>query len=482
MSDYKMLINGELLEAESGKTIPVINPATEEEFATVAGGSGVEVEKAVAAAKKAFPIWSKIPIQKRADALREVASAIRSRVEDLAMLDCLNHGTPIMQARGMTMGEAANFEKAADDSKVLWSEAVDLENGNLAYTHRLPIGIVAVITPWNVPLMIGTDKLAQALVTGNTCILKPPSIDSATSLLLGQILVELSDVIPPGVVNIVTGPGEETGQAIAAHPDIGMIGFTGGTEAGKSIMKAASVNVKRLNLELGGKNPFIVMEDADLDMAARMGVMAQSNNSGQVCTSPGRYYIHEKVYDEFLEKYLAEARKVIVGDPLDKATQMGPVVSKFHRDSIEAHIRSALDEGAKLELGQLSPLSEPLNKGYYVKFTVLTGVTSQMRVYREEIFGPVACFVKYDDNDDVIALANDNTYGLSGTIWTRDIEKAIKAAHKLQAGNIWINQNSGIANRHLPSGGVKESGLGKDRGRNGLDVYCEVNSIYMNMP
>jgi len=482
MSDYKMLINGELVEAESGNSILVVNPATEEEFATVAGGSSAEVDKAVAAAKNAFPVWSQTPIQQRADALRKVAAAIRAKVEDLAMLDCLNHGTPIMQARGMTMGEAANFEKAADDSKVLWSESVDLENGNLAYTHRQPIGIVAVITPWNVPLMIGTDKLAQALVTGNTCILKPPSIDSATSLVLGEILAELSDMIPPGVVNIVIGPGEETGHAIAAHPDVRMIGFTGGTEAGKSIMRAAGVNVKRLNLELGGKNPFIVMEDADIDLTARMGVMAQANNTGQVCTSPGRYYIHEKVYDEFLEKYIAEAKKVIVGDPLDKATQMGPVVSKVHRDSIEAHIRSALDEGAKMELGQLSPLPAPLDKGYYVKFAVLTGITPQMRVYREEIFGPVACFIKYSDKDDVIAMANDNTYGLSGTIWTRDIAKGIKAAHRLQAGNVWINQNSGIANRHLPSGGVKESGLGKDRGRNGLDVYCEVNAIYVNMP
>ncbi len=480
MSDYKMLIDGKLVEAESGKTMPVINPATEEEFATCACGGIADVEKAVEAAKKAFPVWSKTPVQKRADALRQLAARIREKASDLGMLDCLNHGTPISQARGMAMGGSMAFEKAAAESQTLWAEALDLEEGKLGYKHRQPVGICAIITPWNVPLMIGTEKTAPGLVTGNTCILKPPSIDSATTLVLGEILAGMTDIIPPGVLNIVTGPGEETGNAIAAHPDVRLVNFTGGTEAGKSIMKAAAVNVKRLNLELGGKNPFIVMEDADTSLAAREGVRFQANNTGQVCVSPGRYYVHEKVYDEFLEKYIAEAKKVIVGNPLDEKTQMGPVVSKVHRDSIEARIRSALEQGATMALGQLGPLPAPLDKGYYIPFTVLTGITPEFRVYREEIFGPVACFIKYTDNDDVVAMANDNTYGLSGTVWSRDIGKAIRTAHQIQAGSVWVNQTSGMG--ALSSGGVKESGLGKERGRSPLDIYCEINSIYVNMP
>jgi acyl-CoA reductase-like NAD-dependent aldehyde dehydrogenase len=244
-------------------------------------------------------------------------------------------------------------------------------------------------------------------------------------------------------------------------------------------MSAASRTVKRLTLELGGKNPFIVMEDANIDSAAKVGVSAQTDITGQVCISPGRYYVHEKVHDEFVEKYIAAAKKVTVGDPFDQNTQMGPVVSEYHRNSIEAHIRSAIDEGAKLALGKLSPLPKPLDKGYYVLPTVLTGVTPKMKVYREEIFGPVACIIKYFDKDDVIAMANDNTYGLSGSVWTRDIVKGIKTAHAIQAGVVWVNQHMGMSG--LPQGGVKESGIGKEGGSRGLDEYCEMNSIYINM-
>ncbi|MBN2239518.1 MAG: aldehyde dehydrogenase [Dehalococcoidales bacterium] len=480
MADYKMLIDGELVEAESGKTIPVINPATGEQFATVACGDEPEVNKAAAAAKKAYPLWSKMPVQKRADALRKVAARIRERNPEIGMLDCRDHGTPIRMAMGMAMMPAMTFEKAAADSQTLWSDALDLEDGNIAYQHRQPVGICGIITPWNVPLMVASSKVAPALVTGNTVILKPPSIDSATSLVLGQIFAELSDIIPPGTFNVITGPGEKTGHAIAAHPDVRLINFTGSTDAGRSIMAAASGNIKRLNMELGGKNPFIVMEEADLDLAATEGVRFQANNSGQICISPGRYYVHEKVYDEFLEKYIAEAKKVVVGDPLDEKTMMGPVVGQVHRDSIEEKIRSALDQGATMELGQLSPLPAPLDKGYYIPFTVLTGVTPEMRVYREEIFGPVACITKYSDNDDVIAMANDNEYGLAGTIWSKDIAKAIKAAHRLEAGSVWINRTMTLG--PLPGGGVKQSGIGKKDGRNRFDVYCEVNEISVNMP
>ena len=472
-----MLIDGELVEAESGKTFPVMNPATGEEFARIPVGDQKEVNRAVAAARKAFANWSQLPLERRAEALRKLAAAVRGRAEDLIKLDCLNHGTPINTSR--VRGTILALERAATQSQSLSAEILDLGNRGFAYIHRQPIGVCALITPWNVPLNQVVNKMAPALIMGNTCVIKPPSIDSATTLVLGEIIAGLRDVIPPGVVNIITGPGEVTGHALASHPDVGMISFTGSSEAGKSIMSAASRTVKRLTLELGGKNPFIVMEDANIDSAAKVGVSAQTDITGQVCISPGRYYVHEKVHDEFVEKYIAAAKKVTVGDPFDQNTQMGPVVSEYHRNSIEAHIRSAIDEGAKLALGKLSPLPKPLDKGYYVLPTVLTGVTPKMKVYREEIFGPVACIIKYFDKDDVIAMANDNTYGLSGSVWTRDIVKGIKTAHAIQAGVVWVNQHMGMSG--LPQGGVKESGIGKEGGSRGLDEYCEMNSIYINM-
>jgi acyl-CoA reductase-like NAD-dependent aldehyde dehydrogenase len=475
LSDYKMLINGKLVEAESGKTFPVINPATGKEFATIALGGKKEVDLAVAAAKKAFPAWSKKPMMERAEALRRIAAGMRARLEDIARLDCLNHGTPIQGARGWTMGALFGLERAGAQAQALHEESADQENRYVAYVRRVPIGVCGLITPWNVPLIMATGKLAPAMIMGNTCVIKPPSIDSATTLLMGEIIAGLSDIIGPGVINIITGPGGVTGNALASHPDVGMISFTGSCETGKSIMAAASSNIKKIALELGGKNPFIVMEDADIDAAANLGVNVQTNNSGQICVSPGRYYVHEKVHDEFVAKYIAAAKKVTVGDPLIETTRMGPLVSEEHRNKVEEHIRAAINEGATMALGKLSPLPKPLDKGFYVMPTVLTGITPKMKIYREEVFGPVACIIKYSDKDDVVGMANDNTFGLGASVWTKDMAKGARIAHSLEAGNVWINDHMVMAG--LPFGGIKESGLGKDS----IEEYCDTKSIYMNI-
>lgn len=480
MTDFKMLINGKLVKAGSGETIPAINPATGEEFARIPEGNEKEVDMAVAAAQEALPAWSQMPVQQRTQALQKLGVAIRERAEDLAKLDTLNHGSPIVKSRNWVMGTSFTFDEIAMQGQSVWADSLDLGDIGLAYIHRQPIGICALITPWNMPLNVLATKLASALIMGNTCVVKPSSINAATTLMLGEIIAGMADMLPAGVVNIITGSGEVAGNALASHPAIGMISFTGSSEVGKSIMAAASKTIKRLALELGGKNPFIVMGDADIDHAAMVGAIVQTENSGQICVSPGRYYVHESVHDEFVNKYIAAANKITVGDPSDPGTQMGPVVSKHHRDSIEDYIRSAIKAGAKMALGQLGPLPRPLDKGYYIKPTVLTGVTPGMKVYSEEIFGPVAVIIKYSDKDDVIKMANDSKYGLSGSVWTKDIKKGIKMAHAIQAGTVWVNDHMGFHGL-LPMGGVKESGIGKEGSNKGLDEYCEMNSIYVNM-
>jgi acyl-CoA reductase-like NAD-dependent aldehyde dehydrogenase len=475
LSDYKMLINGNMVEAESGKTFPVMNPATGQQFATLAFGGLKEVDLAVAAARKAFPVWSQKPMMERAEALRRIAAGMRARLDEIAKVDAMNHGTPMQGARGWTMGAIFAIEHAASEGQSLREVSVDHGNRYIAYVRRSPIGVCGLITPWNVPLNMAADKLGPALIMGNTCVIKPPSIDSVTTIIMGEVIASLSDIIPPGVVNIITGPGNQTGQALSSHPDVGMISFTGSSETGKAIMAAGSVNVKKLVLELGGKNPFIVTEEADLDVAAQIGVNVQTNNSGQICVSPGRYYVHEKIHDQFVAKYIAAAKNVIVGDPLNQATRMGPLVSEEHRNKVVANIKQAVDEGATLALGNLGPLPKPLDKGYFVLPTVLTGVTPRMKVYREEVFGPVACIIKYSDKDNVIAMANDNAYGLGASVWSKDIAKAARIAHSLEAGNIWINDHMVLAG--LPFGGVKESGVGKG----GIDEYCNMRSVYVNI-
>jgi len=482
MSDYKMLIGGELVEAESGKTFPVMNPANGEQFATIPLGDRKDIEKAVAAAKKAFPGWSQVPTQARADALRQLAAGLRARMEEIIKLEIQNHGTLAPVARGMMMGVPATLERVAAASQSLWEESSSdmmSNRGSIAFIHREPIGICALITPWNVPLMQAVSKLAPAMVMGNTCVIKPPSIDSATTLILGEIIAKLSNIIPPGVVNIITGPGGVTGNALAVHPDIARIDFTGSSETAKAIMAAAAGTLKRLSLEAGGKNPFIVMEDADIDHAAMTAVMGQTANSGQICISPGRYLVHEIVHDEFVEKWVAAARAVTVGDPMDPAARMGPLVSGEHRDRVEGYIQSAIQEGAKMVTGQTGLLPKPLDKGYYVLPTLFTGVTPNMKVYREEIFGPVACITKYSDRNDVAAMANDNNLGLSASIWTRDLAKGIRTAYQVQAGTIYVNDNMVMGALHF--GGVKESGLGKEGGQRGFDEYCEMKAVYVNI-
>ena len=479
MTQYKMWIGGKWVGAESGKTYPVFNPATEEEIAQVPLGDKTDVDKAVVAARAAFPLWSEKPQAERSQIAMKIAALLRENAKELGRIDTLDHGTPTLRAATKAAGTAEWFEWAAYNARSLMGNTVPSGPNELAYLRREPIGVVALITPWNLPLLMIIQKLAPALTLGNTCIIKPPSIDSLSALKLAELLDTLG--LPPGTVNVITGPGGTVGEALASHRGVDMIAFTGSCETGKAIMALASHNVKRLQLELGGKNPVIILDDADVSTAVSAMMMFQFANSGQICAAPGRFFVHEKVYDEFLEKVTAAAKKMVVGAPTDEKTQMGPLVSAEHRDKVEGYIKSGIDEGAKLILGGKRPVTPPMDKGYYVMPTIFTDVSQTMRIAREEIFGPVVCVMeKFNSDDKVIEMANDTTFGLTSYVWTRDNARAMRFAHKIAAGTVVLN-NAGSGGAELPWGGYKESGIGKEGSLYGLYEYTNLKRIQVDL-
>jgi acyl-CoA reductase-like NAD-dependent aldehyde dehydrogenase len=479
MIHYQMWIAGKWVDAESGKTYPVFNPATGEEIARVPLGGKADVSKAVEAAREAFPTWSRKPQAERSEIAMKLAALIRENAGELGAIDTLEHGTPMKTAASSVAFTSYRFEWAAYNAKSIMGHTVPQSSDMLAYLQREPIGVIAIITPWNIPLTMIIGKLAPALVLGNTCIIKPPSINSLTALKLAELLEKLD--LPPGTVNVVTGPGGTVGEALASHRDVDMVAFTGSCEVGKEIMALASQTIKRLQLELGGKNPVIILDDADVDTAVRAMVVRQFVNSGQICSSPGRFYVHEKIYDEFLEKYIIATKKVVVGDPNDVKTDMGPLVSVEHRRSVEDYIQSGKDEGAKLIFGGKRPTTPAMNRGYYVVPTIFTNVTQKMKIAREEIFGPVTCIMeKFNSDDKVIEMANDNTFGLCAYVWTKDAARGIRFANEITAGTVWLN-NSYSQGPELPWGGYKESGIGKEGSIYGLYDYTNLKRIQVDL-
>jgi acyl-CoA reductase-like NAD-dependent aldehyde dehydrogenase len=478
MQEYKMWIAGKWVDAESGKKYPVFNPATEEVITELPLGGKAEVDKAVAAAKKAFPAWSKKSQAERSRIMGRIAAAIRDNAQELGRLELIDHGFPSKLSNELAFETANSFDWVAQAAgSMMTGDLVPTDSNALAYVKREPIGVIAIITPWNFPLMMITDKLSAVLAVGNTCVIKPPSIDSLSALKLAEILEKLD--IPQGVVNVITGPGGTVGEALASHPDISMVAFTGSCEVGKRIMELSSQTVKRLQLELGGKNPVIILDGANVDMAVGSGVFGQIFNCGQVCGSPGRFYVHEKVYDQFVDKFVDGMKKVVVGNPADEKTQMGPVVSAEHRARVEGFIKSGIDEGAKLVLGGKRPAKAPLNKGYYVMPTVFTHVKQNMTIAREEIFGPVACIMEpFSSDDEVIAKANDNTFGLRASVYSKDRARVLRFANDLQAGTINANGSMG---GELPWGGFKQSGLGKERFKWGLYEFSQLKAVAINI-
>jgi phenylacetaldehyde dehydrogenase len=473
-SPRKMLINGKWVEASSGKTFATYNPATGEELVQVAEGDKADIDKAVAAARKAFDEgpWRKMTPNMRTKLLWRLSELVAANADALAELETLDNG------KALAMSKAVDVHHTAEQFQYMagWATKIDGRTftpsspGHIGYTLREPAGVCGQIIPWNFPLLMAAWKLAPALACGNTVVLKPAEQTPLTALLLGELIQEAG--FPDGVVNIVTGFGETAGAALSEHPLVDKIAFTGSTEVGKIIMRAASGNLKKVSLELGGKAPNIVFNDADLQAATAGAALGIFFNQGQVCCAGSRLYVEKKSFDTVVGALSDAAGKMKIAPGMDPSCEMGPLVSDEQFEKVTGMVAGGLKDGAKAVVGG-GPVDGP---GYFFKPTVLVDTRPDMQVVREEIFGPVVVASPFDDLDELAKTANDTEYGLSAGIWTNDLKKAHSMAGKLKAGTVWINCYN-VFDPHMPFGGYKQSGLGREMGPEVLDLYTEVKSV-----
>jgi len=477
---HKMLINGKWVAAASGKTFPTYNPATGEVLAEVAEGDREDINRAVEAARNAFENgpWRKMTASERGRAIWKLADLLEENLEEFAELETFDNGKPLKVAR------VADVPLAADLFRYMAGWATKIEGNTipisvpytpgqryLAYTLREPVGVVGQIIPWNFPLLMAAWKLGPALATGNTVVLKPAEQTPLTALRLGELIQEAG--IPDGVVNIVPGYGETAGAALAAHPDVDKVAFTGSTEVGRLIVQAAAGNLKKVSLELGGKSPNVVFSDVDdLDSAISGSASAIFFNHGQCCCAGSRLYVEEKVFDKVVDGVVQHASKINIGSGFEPETDMGPLVSQEQLNRVCNYLESGLSEGAKAVIGG----SRHGEKGYFVKPTVLVNTNENMKVVQEEIFGPVVTAIPFRDTNELVKKANNTSYGLAAGVWTRDIQKANRIASELRAGTVWINCYN-IFDAALPFGGYKQSGWGREMGHEVLEQYTEVKAV-----
>lgn len=474
---YQLYIGGKWVDAADGKTFQSVNPYDGSVNATIAEAGPEDVDRAVKAAAKAFPVWSGMSSFERGRVFWHIAELIRARREDLAKLESLDAGKPVSFAIGDIDTAAETFEYFAGLTTKISGEVLPVPGqGMLNYTVREPIGVIGIITPWNFPLHLSVLKIAPALACGNTAVLKPPEDAPMTALELAKIVEEAG--LPSGTLNVIPGFGETAGDALVHHPDVGKIAFTGSLEVGQLIMRNCSEQMKRVTLELGGKSPILIFADADIEAAARAAAFGVFFNTGQNCCATTRILIERPVYDKVVQIMLDEFGKIRMGDPMDPNTTMGPLISKQQLDRVLGYIKLGKEEGASILCGGEVP-SAPYDKSFFVEPTLFTEIDNKMRISQEEIFGPVAGLMAFDTPEEAVEIANDTDFGLAAGIWTKDVRKAQKLSRAINAGSLWVNttlQSSSIS----PWGGMKNSGMGRDNAMQVIDAYTETKSIWVD--
>ncbi len=480
MPTGQIFINGKWQAPLTGETYAPINPANEEAIAPVAKGDERDIDAAVAAARKAFDEgpWPRMSPHERGRLVWKLGDLIQQNLDEMAKLESLCTGKTLFDSGKVEIPFAAEvFRYFAGWATKIHGETLQLRDNAFTFTLRQPVGVVGAIVPWNFPFLLSSWKLGPALAAGNTVVLKPASQTPLTALKFAELVAEAG--LPEGVVNVVTGPGGKVGMAMVRDPRVDKIAFTGSTEVGKQIMREAAGTLKRLSLELGGKSPNIVFADADMEAAIRGAMTGIFYNKGEVCAAGSRLFLEDKVHDEFMSKLTERVKGLKVGDPMDKSTRMGPVVSRQQMDTVLSYIESGKQEGARLVAGG-GRASVGNGKGYFIEPTIFDGVTNRMKIAREEIFGPVLSVIPFKSVEEGIAQGNATTYGLAAAVWTRDVSKALKAARAIRAGTVWVNAYN-LFDAALPFGGFKESGFGREMGSAGLDHYTEVKTVWVDL-
>jgi betaine-aldehyde dehydrogenase len=469
----KLFINGKSRPSSDGRVIPVINPATETTLAEVAAATASDVDAAVTGAQKAFESgWRDFTPGKRTEVLFQVARILREHAEELSQLESLSIGKPISDARDEIAMGARSFEYYAGAVGKFFGQTIPVARGGFDFTLRQPMGVVAAIVPWNFPFPIATWKVAPALAAGNCVVLKPARQSPLTALRMGELAAEAG--LPPGVLQVLAGSGEEMGDALVKHPLVRKISFTGSTAVGSHIMETAARDIKRVSLELGGKSPNIIFADCDLEKAAATAPMSVFANTGQDCCARSRVFVERSVCEKFTELFLQATKKIVIGDPAKPETQVGPLISSRQREVVESFLPTAKIKHQKILCGG----DRPPGKGYYLNPAVVIGCETSDRIWQEEIFGPVACIRAFDTEEQMLAEVNASPYGLSGSIWTNDLKRALRVSRRVESGVLSINCHNSV---HLeaPFGGFKQSGLGRDLGLAAMEGYSEVKNIYI---
>ncbi|MGZ3617633.1 MAG: aldehyde dehydrogenase family protein [Ktedonobacteraceae bacterium] len=479
MTIERLVLGGERALAAEGKTFDVIEPGTGKAFAEVAEAGIQDVKQAVLIANQAFEDgkWPRLSATERGRILLRASSLVRERLEDIAKVEARNAGKPIRDARGEIGLVAGVLEYWGGAANKIFGETIPVQDAGMEVTLREPVGVCALIIPWNFPLVIASWKIAPALACGNTVIVKPAQLTPLSVLLLADILVEAG--LPPGVISVLPGPGSTVGNALVTHPLVSKVSFTGSTEVGSQIMRLCADNITRVSLELGGKAANIVFADADLDRCVDSSVFSVFGNSGQDCCARSRLLVQHSIYDEFIDRFARRTDSLQIGQPLDEKAELGPLISAGQRQRSLDYVVLGRQEGAEVISGDPTSGIDNAGEGYFMRPAILTNVNNRMRVAQEEIFGPVVCVIPFESEEEAIRLANDTPYGLSGSVWTRDLGQAIRVVKRMRAGVLSVNSSHSV-HTEAPFGGYKKSGFGREMGMHAAQLYTEVKSVFFS--